>query len=864
MGIGRSPKHARATRRLSVAVVSLLALAGTSALGALVSLTPVAAASAAWSVVPSPNAGTTGNTLVSISCPSASACFAVGSSSNQNLIEQTLIEQWNGTTWSIVPSPNASTTESDSLAGITCISTTACTAVGVLSTTSANETLIDQTLIEQWNGTTWSIVPSPSPTTSAGGLDAISCTSTTACIAVGNAYPKALVEQWNGTTWSIVPSPNTGTNNQGAGTALTGVSCTSASACIAVGYSGNLYAQTLVEQWNGTAWSIVPSPDLVGSASPTEDNYLKAISCTSASACTAVGFAADSFIDGPTLVEQWNGTSWSIQPSPSPVVGSDLSDLDELNGVSCTSASACTAVGSFSSTANPMRGPYTQGNLIEQWNGTAWSVAPVPAGPPTLYGVSCTSASACTAVGFTTGTGNNSSTLVETSATITTNPAPVPAVAGVSPNSGSPSGGTNVTISGTGFSGATSVTFNGTPATNVVVMNDSTITATSPSASKVGTSDIVVTTPGGISATSIADQFTYIYPTPVVTSVAPNSGPTSGNTPILVTGTGFTGATSVTLDGIPATFLTVMNDSQLTAITPALPPGTFDVLVTTPGGTNATSSTDQFTSLATPPPVVNSVTPNSGPTSGGTNVTITGTGFTSATSVTFNGTPATNVVVASDSKITVTSPAQSPGSGNVRVSTPSGISATSSVAQFTYVANLPTVTSISPTSGPSTGGTSVTIKGTGFNGATQVLFGTVPASSFSVSSSTRITAVAPAQGAGWHNVFVTTPAGTSPAVTADQFTYVLTLPVVSSLSQTSGPTAGGTTVTVKGTGFSGATQVLFGTVPASSFSVSSSTRITAVAPAEAAGTVDVVVTTTTNGTSKTSSDDQFTYRNRSH
>jgi IPT/TIG domain len=140
----------------------------------------------------------------------------------------------------------------------------------------------------------------------------------------------------------------------------------------------------------------------------------------------------------------------------------------------------------------------------------------------------------------------------------------------------------------------------------------------------------------------------------------------------------------------------------------------------------------------------------------------------------------------------------------------------------------------------------------------------VPASSFSVSSSTRITAVAPAQGAGWHNVFVTTPAGTSPAVTADQFTYVLTPPVVSSLSQASGPTAGGTTVTIKGTGFSGATRVLFGTVPASSFSVSSSTRITAVAPAAAAaGTVDVVVTTP-NGTSTTSSDDQFTYRNRSH
>jgi large repetitive protein len=843
-------------KRLPVLLVSVLSVAMASTVGALVSLTPAAATSATWSIVPSPNPGTTGNTLVSISCPSASACFAVGYSSNANLIEQTLIEEWNGTAWSIVPSPNASATESDGLAAVTCISTTACTAVGNLSATSANETLITQTLIEQWNGTTWSIVPSPSPTANAGTLDAVWCTSSTACIAVGKAYPKALIEQWNGTSWSIVPSPNTGTNNQGAGTALSGVSCTSASACIAVGYSGNLDAQTLVEQWNGTAWSIVPSPDLVGGASPTENNYLNAISCTSASACTAVGFAADSAIDGPTLVEQWNGTSWSIQPSPSPVVGSDLSNLDELNGVSCTSASACTAVGSFSSTANPMRGPYTQGNLIEQWNGTAWSVVPVPAGSPALYGDACLSDSACTAVGFIAGTGNNSSTLVETSAPGAYTYA-VPAVTGVSPNSGSPAGGTSVTVTGTGFTGATSVTFNGTPAAHMVVMNDSTITAISPSSPTVGTFDVVVTNPVGTSATSSADQFTYIYPTPVITSVAPNSGPTSG-IPLEITGSGFTGATSVTIDGTPATYVTVYNDSQLSVVTPVLPAGTFDVLVTTPGGTNATSSADQFTALSTPAPVVSGVTPNSGPTSGGTTVTVTGTGFTGATSVSFNGTPGTNVVVASDSKITVTSPAQVAGSANVRVSTPFGLSAVVSADQFTYVANLPTVTSISPTSGPSSGGTSVTIKGSNFNGATKVVFGTVPAASFSVSSSTRISAVAPAGAAGSVDVFVTTPSATSAATSADQFTYVVTLPSVTSISPTNGPTGGGTSVSIKGTNLSGATNVLFGTVPASSFSVSSSTRITAVAPPGVVGSVDVLVVTP-SATSAAVSADQFTY-----
>jgi hypothetical protein len=862
MSIGRRARHAHASRRLSVAVVSLLALTGATTFGVLTALNPtVAAASTAWSIVPSPNAGTTGNALASISCPSASVCFAVGYSSNANLIEQTLIEEWNGTTWSIVPSPNASATESDGLAAVTCISTTDCTAVGNLSATSANETLITQTLIEQWNGTTWSIVPSPSPTATAGTLDAVSCTSSTACTAVGKAYPKALIEEWNGTSWSIVPSPNTGTNNQGAGTALSGVSCTSASACIAVGYSGNLDAQTLVEQWNGTTWSIVSSPDV----SSTENNYLNAISCTSASACTAVGFAADSAIDGPTLVEQWNGTSWSIQPSPSPVVGSDLSNLDELNGVSCTSSSACTAVGSFSSTANPMRGPYTQGNLIEQWNGTTWSVVPVPAGSPALYGDSCV-ASACTAVGFIAGTGNNSSTLVETSASITTNPAPVPVVTGVSPNSGPVTGGTNVTIVGTGFTGATAVTFNGTPATNVVVMNDSTITATSPVIPSGGTVAVLVTTPGGTNAPSSADQFTYTFPVPIVVAVSPNSGPISGGTSIDIAGTGFRGATSVTLGGTPVTNMAVLNDSVIEATSPVkLSAGVVDALVTTPGGTSATSSADQFTYVATAPPVVSGVTPNSGPGAGGTTVNITGSGFTGATSVTFGGTLATNFVFQNDSRITATSPAMpSGGSVDILVKRPDATSAASSADRFTYVgnANLPAVTSVSPTSGPSSGGTSVTIKGTNLSGATKVLFGSVPATSFSVSSSTKITAVSPAEAPGAHDVTITTSSGTSAAVAADQFTSVVPppapVPAVSSISPTSGPTTGGTSVTIKGTGFNGATQVLFGTVPATSFSVSSSTKITAVAPAQGAGWHNVFVTTP-GGTSAAVTADQFTY-----
>jgi hypothetical protein len=171
----------------------------------------------------------------------------------------------------------------------------------------------------------------------------------------------------------------------------------------------------------------------------------------------------------------------------------------------------------------------------------------------------------------------------------------------------------------------------------------------------------------------------------------------------------------------------------------------------------------------------------------------------------------------------------------------------------------PAVTGVSPTSGSTAGGTVVTITGSNFIGATAVSFGGVAASSFTVNSATQITATAPAEAAGTVDVKVTTAGGTSTAVTADHFTYVTPAPAFTGISPTSGSTAGGTVVTITGSNFTGATAVSFGSVAASSFTVNSATQITAMAPAEAAGTVDVKVTTA-GGTSATSTADQFTYK----
>jgi hypothetical protein len=164
-------------------------------------------------------------------------------------------------------------------------------------------------------------------------------------------------------------------------------------------------------------------------------------------------------------------------------------------------------------------------------------------------------------------------------------------------------------------------------------------------------------------------------------------------------------------------------------------------------------------------------------------VTITGTNFTGATAVNFGTTAATGVTVVNATTITATSPAGT-GVVDVTVTTPAGTSATSAADQFTFTAAAaPTVTGISPMSGPATGGTLVTITGTNFTGATAVHFGTAAATGVTVVSATTITATSPA-GTGVADVTVTTPAGTSTTSAADQFTFTaVAAPTVVSLQR---------------------------------------------------------------------------------
>jgi Bacterial Ig-like domain (group 3)/IPT/TIG domain len=248
-------------------------------------------------------------------------------------------------------------------------------------------------------------------------------------------------------------------------------------------------------------------------------------------------------------------------------------------------------------------------------------------------------------------------------------------------------------------------------------------------------------------------------------------------------------------------------------------------------------------------PAVTLISPSSGPV--GTSVTINGTNLAGATGVFFGSLAATSFTINSTTQITAFAPAGA-GLVDVTVTTAMGVSATSSADHFTFT---PTVTGLSPNSGPVSGGVIVTITGTDFASATAVTFGSAAATSFTVNSATQITATSPA-GTGVVDVTVTTSVGgTSATSSADHFTYA---PTVSGLNPNTGPAAGGTSVVIAGTGFSGATAVDFGSTAATSFTVNSDTQITATSPSSA-GVVDVRVTTAVGGTSATSSADQFTF-----
>ncbi|HEX4493126.1 MAG TPA: HYR domain-containing protein [Acidimicrobiia bacterium] len=432
--------------------------------------------------------------------------------------------------------------------------------------------------------------------------------------------------------------------------------------------------------------------------------------------------------------------------------------------------------------------------------------------------------------------------------------AATPTVSAVAPTSGPTGGATSVTITGTGFVTGSTVAFGANAGTGVVVNSATSITATAP-AGAAGAVDVKVTNSAGTSSAVAGDTYTYVA-APAVAAVNPTAGPTTSGASVVITGSNFTNASSVKFGSTSAVGFTVNNDGQITASAPNGTAGnTVDVTVTTIGGTSATSAADHYTFTALP--AVSSVSPNQGPATGGTSVTITGTNLANASAVTFNGVNAASFTVNSATSITATSPVGSAGTIDVRVATPGGNSTAVTGDHFTYVA-APAVSAIAPATGPTGGGTQVVVTGSNFSNASAVQFGGVAAATFVVNSATSITAYSPA-GLGTVDVTVTTVGGTSTISGADQFVYdANAFPTVSSVSPSVGTTAGSTSVTITGTNFTTGATVSFGGVDATIFNVVNATTITATAPAQAAGLVDVTVSNSI-ATSLPNGNDHFTY-----
>jgi hypothetical protein len=230
------------------------------------------------------------------------------------------------------------------------------------------------------------------------GLASVSCASRRVCVAVGTIGLQTGVMAWDGSRWSTQPAPVLRPGPDGGGAELLGVSCTSKTACMAVGDADSPCGgvpDALVERWNGERWSIIHSPNPFGGSNYCDNpgNVLNDVSCTSSSACTVV--AGDAGVGQPPFAEHWNGARWKLDNLPSEFV---------VNAVSCTSRVACTAVGDGESYPPPPTMSFAT-LLAAGWNGRRWTVElnnPLP-GPPGSYGeldgVSCPSRNTCVAVG---------------------------------------------------------------------------------------------------------------------------------------------------------------------------------------------------------------------------------------------------------------------------------------------------------------------------------------------------------------------------------------------------------------------------------------------------------------------------------
>ena len=323
-----------------------------------------------WVVVPATDPDSPAVSLLwGVTCVTSSDCWAVGGQSDGGSpsLPVPLTEHWDGSSWTVVPAPSAP----GYLFSVTCVTGSDCWAAGATVVGSGNGTA--NGVIDHWDGSAWTTVATASSGQAYDQFNTVTCAGASDCWAVGYAAPSqvqygflppvapnvagstALVEHFDGIGWTTVGTPAPAAPD---GPYLSGVTCTSSSHCVAVGSTMDAAGDpstALVDQWDGSSWSTVPSAD-----TPTGFDLLSEVSCLDASNCWAVG--ADGVeqngqgVNPQSFIEHWDGSTWSVDPSPGVTAWSYLS------GVACVRRYGCFADGFSITNGNTAQ----FGGLMEQ------------------------------------------------------------------------------------------------------------------------------------------------------------------------------------------------------------------------------------------------------------------------------------------------------------------------------------------------------------------------------------------------------------------------------------------------------------------------------------------------------------------
>jgi hypothetical protein len=313
-----------------------------------------------WQVIQSPNGSNSVNELHGISALAENDIWAVGVSYNSNrTLSSSLVEHWDGTKWSVVPSPNPSGTL-NVLYAVAAVAANDVWAVGFAPTSSGGA------VIMRWDGGVWSVVPNPPAGIVMSNLMALAVVAPNDIWAVGSGRigdeDATLTLHWNGSVWNFVSSPNVGpeVNNT-----LSGAAAVATGDVWAVGTqqpTSLTDPHTLALHWDGASWSIVPSPNDGGS---TVGNHLLAASATGVNDVWSTGYS-----ERGTLSEHWDGSSWSVIATPTDANGSE--PLFLFGVVALANNNVWTVGESFDNRKSLSH------TLTEQWNGLAWSVTKSP------------------------------------------------------------------------------------------------------------------------------------------------------------------------------------------------------------------------------------------------------------------------------------------------------------------------------------------------------------------------------------------------------------------------------------------------------------------------------------------------------